>query len=710
MNTAEGTHDVLRRLLEESDGSIRLSDFIARHAIADDELIAELIEIDGRRRLARGSPLSLDDYLTEIPGISDSNVVLDAAIDMVLRSRSGSSRPDASDAAALIDEYPHLRTHIETAWALGSALWETEQTRPNPTPYCTRLPAPFGPMLDDGRTRYTLEDLLGNGAFGEVYRATDNLLSDADRPAHVAIKVFSSATANEDARRRFADEATKARRVDHPNVARVLDRGITDEDREFIVYEYISGSSLDTLLRSYPASNRTMPAREAAALIAKAARGVQAIHMAGMAHCDLKPGNIMVNDQAEPKIVDLGVARRVDQSQDRTIGYLATQPMGSLAFMSPEQYKMLDGALSPPCDVYALGGVLYWLLTGRLPNGETPDEIGKRLAHPDQQSSERSYSVSKKRIDPSLRLIIERALAPDPIRRYDSASSLADNLEAWLRREPIRWQNPSRLTVAALAARRRPLNTALILGLALALIASGFVSQHYHQQAKAAEERAKFEQRWRMSALNYQASMFRIRKELYDTDFLGKSFYIMDMMLHDCGPQFFNDHDAVRALNLERVQTLEDRIAKLRINFGAPTIEALIIQTALGMTHVHERNHAAAIPVLEKNVELWKTTIPAHDPQIACAIILLESARADRLLDQIGASPPTQSNLDEARTIASRLSEALDRFVGTATGGPVRIQGYRRLEALYGPALLDDHTRYEQAYAIARVDEALMRK
>lgn len=700
------TSESLRRRLEQSDGTVRIGEFVAEHSVTEPELLAELIEIYGRKRIALGRPVSLEDYLTEIPFLADSDVALDAAIDMCLRSLSGSSRPDPVAVDRLINRHPEFTHQIETAYALGHALWATEHATATPTEYRTNLPADFGPNLQDGHPRYTLERLLGSGAFGEVYLTRDNLLSDVDKPAHVAIKIFSSAITGRDATRRFIDEATKARRVDHRNVARVLDRGTTSDDREYIVYEHVNGSSLDALRRSAP---KPMHPREAAALIARAARGVQAIHMSGLTHCDLKPGNIVVSVAGEPKIVDLGVATRSSHNESRPLGYLAMRPIGSLAFMSPEQFRMEDGAQSPPCDVYALGGILYWLLTDQLPNGDTPTEIEQRLGKPNDTPA-RQYARAHGHVATGLRLIVERALAPNPLHRHDSASSLADDLERWLRSEPIRWQNPSRFTIAALAARRRPLTAAMFALLLLSLAGTAALAASYRQEVHTALEQVEFESRLRHSTGPYLDAMARIRKELNGSDFLGKQLYILDLTIMACGRGFLDNYDAVLALTRERVQTLNDRIIEIRHNFGYTTIEALIIQTALGMTHVHERNHAAAIPVLEENVELWKATIPSHDPQIACAIILLESARADRLLDQIGAGPPTQSDLDEARAIASRLFEALDRFVGTATGGPVRIQGYRRLEALYGPALLDDHTRYEQAYAIAHVDEALMRK
>src|SRR5262249_15362971 len=164
------------------------------------------------------------------------------------------------------------------------------------------LPADFGPAQPDGVQRYQLTQLLGRGSQGHVYLATDRALSEPDRPAQVAIKVLSGTLDDPVARERFAEEATKARRIDHPNVVRVLDRGTTEQGNDYIVYEYVPGGDLSSFLaeRGLP-----LPLKQAASLVAQVARGVQSAHAAGLVHCDLKPGNIMW-DGAMAKVADFG--------------------------------------------------------------------------------------------------------------------------------------------------------------------------------------------------------------------------------------------------------------------------------------------------------------------------------------------------------------------------------------------------------------------
>ena len=124
--------------------------------------------------------------------------------------------------------------------------------------------------------------------------------------------------------------------------------------------------------------------RQAAAFIERIARGVHAAHMAGLVHCDLKPNNVVLSVAGEPKVADFGIAIRatdpgpavaaLDESGD-------DEPLGNLAFMSPEQFRMEPGALTIPSDVYALGGMLYWMVTGELPNGSTPEEIRRQVRY-----------------------------------------------------------------------------------------------------------------------------------------------------------------------------------------------------------------------------------------------------------------------------------------------------------------------------------------
>ena len=286
-------------------------------------------------------------------------------------------------------------------------------------------------------SRYSLEELVATGRRSFVYRARDLLMSSKGFDAVVAVKITPASAA-------ATNDALSARRVTHPNVLQVLDRGVDESGATYSVTEWMAGGSLDSATVPWPA-------RKSAAFIAKLARGVQAAHSAGVVHCDLKPSNVLLTSNGEPKLADFDLAFAEGASED------ASQ-RGNLAFMSPEQFENQPNSLTPSADVYALGGILYWLLTGSLPHGTTHEEVvafHRRGALP---------PVSGIEID--LSAICLRALARNANERQASASGFADDLESWLAMMPIAWTKPAPTRRLRLFARRNP----LALGLAAAVL------------------------------------------------------------------------------------------------------------------------------------------------------------------------------------------------------------------------------------------------
>lgn len=269
-------------------------------------------------------------------------------------------------------------------------------------------PCDFGP----GK-RYRLEELIAASPRSLVYRARDTRLSDGGFRAEVAVKV---SRANADR----SHEALSGRRVSHPNVLRILDRGATEDGAGFVVSEYVEGGTL---------AAQPMPwkAKRAAAFLSKLCRGVQAAHAAGVVHCDLKPANVLVTNEGEPKLADFDLSRSESHRSDAS--------RGNLAYMAPEQFRAEENSLAPPADMYALGGILHSLLTGRAPHGETVEEISA--------FHERGTPPGPTGLDSTLDAILARAMHPVAAGRYPSAAQMADDLDAWLTSRPIAWLNPS---------------------------------------------------------------------------------------------------------------------------------------------------------------------------------------------------------------------------------------------------------------------------
>ena len=319
------------------------------------------------------------------------------------------------------------------------------------------LPESFGPD-----NRYRLEELIGIGRDSHVYKAIDHHLSKPSTPAYVAVKIRASSGSTR-------VEALVGRSVLHDNVVRVIDHGISDDDEPYMVQEWISGGDLDDL--ALP-----LESREAAKLVQSISRGIQALHSAGNIHGDLKPANVLMTPDGTPKITDFDLASATDLDEYRR--------GGNLAFMAPELLLEDDLLPSPLGDVYALGGMLYFFLTGALPHGNDSKEIVNR--HRDRRNPDMTG------IERDLARICARALAQSPDRRYRSAEALADDLELWLGRQPILWTNPSLARRTKLVLRRRPVPIVIgallvIVGLAVAAMVQMAATRKIDAERQAIE-------------------------------------------------------------------------------------------------------------------------------------------------------------------------------------------------------------------------------
>ncbi len=457
-----------RRLADQATAldERQLGAFLGFHEIVAEDDLCDAIDIDARARASAGQSTSLERYLSAIEGLESRRVVLDAAIEASLRSL----RRDGVDASGAIRSlkvaHPGLAEQIETAAVFDEFLGGStiQGSGGESRGAALTLPTSIGDRAPSGERRYLLLRSLGTGSQATVYLASDAFLSSPDQPAWVAVKVFPR-RARDHAESIAESESKAVRRIDHPGVVHVLDRGRTDEGNEFVVFEYVEGASLNTPSGS---ARERMGQDAAARLIAGLAQGLQAAHSAGVLHRDLKPANILVAKDGRAKISDFGLADRV-----RVFGP-ARGPVGSFAFMSPEQYRCDARASLATTDIYSLGGVLYWLLTGRLPNGRTSAEVEERLWK-GESATPLDPLEHRPGLDPDLAAITRRALAPSPLDRYASADALAVDLERFLERRPIDWVRPALLRRLDLFRRRSPVSAVVMAGGVLALLAgAGF--------------------------------------------------------------------------------------------------------------------------------------------------------------------------------------------------------------------------------------------
>jgi tetratricopeptide (TPR) repeat protein len=293
---------------------------------------------------------------------------------------------------------------------------------------------------------YRVEALLGRGGMGVVYRAWHLRLNRA-----VALKMLlAGPCARPEELGRFQHEAEAVAALNHPNIVQVYDVGDL-EDRPYFTMELVERGNLADQIRGVP-----QPAHHAAALVATLAEAIHAAHQSGILHRDLKPANILLAKDGTPKVTDFGLARRLEGNGGLT---LTGTPVGTPSYMAPEQARGKKGAIGPATDIYALGTILYELLTGRPP-------FRAETAVATLQQVVADEPVPPARLNPQvprdLATICLKCLSKEPHRRYASAAALAEDLRRFLRGEPIAARRVARLERFARWARRSPAAAALL--------------------------------------------------------------------------------------------------------------------------------------------------------------------------------------------------------------------------------------------------------
>jgi predicted Ser/Thr protein kinase len=408
----------------------RLASWVARLPPASDGLrraaLLEMVKIDLERRWRGGQRACLEAYAKALPELGTTDSLPADLIHAEYEARQHGGVP--ADLAEFAQRFPRqadqLRRLVEQSQAdsrasgLDSCYSFVLAEVPPRAPSLLLGQSAGGPAgLPESFGRYRILRKLGQGAMGSVYLAHDCQL---DRQVALKVPHFAD-TDGPEVGQRFLSEARAAANITHPNICPVYDVGEIN-GTPYLTMAYLEGQPLAQILKE----RTRLPPRQAAVLVGKMALALQEAHDHGVIHRDLKPSNVVINQRGEPIILDFGLARRLRPGDARLT--VSGQPLGSPAYMAPEQAAGAVGDIGPACDIYSLGVILYQLLTGRLPfEGSMAEVLGQIVSRrPEPPSTHRPD------LDPDLEGICLQALSKEAADRYASMRALAAALEKYV--------------------------------------------------------------------------------------------------------------------------------------------------------------------------------------------------------------------------------------------------------------------------------------
>ena len=426
------------------------------------------------------------------------NLRLDEVIAAYLEATATGNSPDRQE---LLDRHPDLATDLVAFFAghdrmraVSTPLDAAANAAPPRTPGAVTLPPqaaetegatlpPSGrptPPPPGTKVRYfgdyELVEEIARGGMGVVYKARQVNLNRI-----VALKmILAGQLAGEDDVKRFYTEAEAAAKLDHPGIVPIFEIG-EHEGQHYFSMGYIEGSSLANRVADGP-----LPPREAAEMVVKIAAAVEYAHQQGIIHRDLKPANVLLDANGQPRVTDFGLAKQMKVDS----GLTGTgQILGTPSYMPPEQAAGKSDEIGPAADVYALGAILYCLLTGR-PPFQSSNPMDTLLAVLDQEPVPPRQLNAQTPWD--LETIALKCLVKSPPRRYATARELADELERYLAGRPILARPVGRVERAWRWCKRNPVVASLSAAICLAIvgiaIGGSIVAVHEAGLRQAAEE------------------------------------------------------------------------------------------------------------------------------------------------------------------------------------------------------------------------------
>jgi serine/threonine protein kinase len=627
------------------------------------QLIDDLLD-DQRRRWESGAPRLVDAYLADHPELAaDDDAIVDLLYnEFVLRSTLGQA-PSPDDYYRRFPlQSEKLREQLafwELADVLVSRQAENYRSAAATLDHCTDRPPdahrvavppsqpPLGNSANGSLNGFTLLGELGHGAMGVVYRAYQEELK---RP--VAVKMLHVENALDPEKlARFRREAEIVARLQHPNIVQIHAIGEHD-GRPYFTMELVNGINLAEWLKQ---RHEPIPPHDAAALVETLARAIHHAHQRGIIHRDLKPANILLSRIEDrlaggspqfsildlrssiPKVTDFGLAKLLDHADYTRSGGL----LGTPVYMAPEQVAAQPHGVGPAADIYALGVLLYELLTQRVPfpAQQTLEVLLEQIRiHEPELPSHWNSTVPR-----DLDTICQKCLEKDPSRRYVTADALADDLKRFLKCEPILASPVGRIERARRWCRRNP----LVAGLLIAITTASLVAIIG----------------WMQSAMNAEAAVQQSAKAA-----ANEKLAVVRMKMADAARR--QAEETARHLRATMRMQLEREVyylAKLQDQGGPPDRVMQVYQSLIMFGQELRDRHGLPFDGTYFCVEtmLLAATLEAQSKQFEKAMTLVEQAYA--------ALAPY------AREFTNHPTEAMwlvNRFGGVATalrhkGGPL---------------------------------------